>query len=574
MKTQFCRAGMMIFLALMAFGCGKKAQQPAEKPEVVQAETVAAKAPEMPDISGIVLEKPVFDKKKAAKPARLSQAALIGLEPEALEQAVIRSFSHVVSEDGADVKKMRQAAELGNDEACEKLALYYLAFPSTDPRYELGRQYLRKVENYKTSEALLTRALIEYDNKIDNAAKARPYFERAMAENDESTFQWLLEHEDIGLFEQAWEKLQQLYEAKSTAMDAEAMFKLAEIYNVYPSKRNPEKFESLLMQSAKQSYGPACYMYALLLMNQNKAQEGLDMLKHAVELNVDEANSMLSFLYLVAMLKDTSESASEYANSRISPELFTLLKAEVSSNTETGKESLGDLFKIAGYAKNSHGMEQGCKVLFALAGSGEWAQSIKDDAIECLKQYVDKNETRIACDNIDSMFPFESEEIYKSVFSSEQRKKISELMINCYENAMASGLEYVTKGQNILSSATKLGMFYGGDVDDNIVPDEVLANQYLVYAAVKNDDIVAQVSLASDYMSGDIFGKQSTQRACYWGMKASGQAVCKDLCKTTKLEDGVALILDENMNEDDAEMAMMVCTVCQIASELAANCSF
>ena len=578
MKNQLCRAGMMIVLALMASGCGKKASQPAEKPENVQTENVqteniAVKTPEMPDVSGVVLEKPVFDKKKAARPVRLSQAALIGLEPEALEKAVIRSFNHAISDDGEDVKKVRQAADLGNEEACEKLALYYLAFPSTDPRYELGRQYLLKVENYKSSEALLTRALFEYDNRIDNADKAKPYFVRAMAESDESVLQWLLDHEDIGLFEPAWEKLHQLYEAKSTAMDAEAMFRLAELYNVYPSKRDSEKFESLLMQSAKQSYGPACYMYALMLMNRNKAQEGLDMLKRAVDLNVDEANSMLSFLYLVAMLKDSSEGASEYAGSHISPELYQILKAEISSNKETGKESIGDLFKIAELAKNSHGMEQGCKVLFALAGSGDWAQRIKDDAIDCLKQYVDKNESRIACDSIDSMFPFDSEEIYESVFNLEQRKKISTLMINCYENMMGSGLDYVTKGQNVLSSATKIGLLYSGDVDDTIVPDETLANQYLTYSAVKNEDIVAQMSLASAYMNGEFFGKQSTQRGCYWAMKASEQTVCKDLCKTVKIEEGEALVLDENMNENDAEMAMMVCTVCQFARTMMTECS-
>ena len=559
---------IVLFILLLAYGCSPKKTADIEKvdSEGVSGEGAAVK-PVMLDVSGIELEAPQYDKDKAARPMPLSYMAMKGLQPEEFEAAVLRSFSGFFQPDNADVLKVREAADQGDESACEKIALFYLKYPPMDPRYDLGVEYLKKVNDPQTPEALWDRALIEYHGHLPNAAASRPYFEKVLALKDESSFRWLLNHDKVGLEEVAWNSLREIYEARATdGKDAEALYLLGELYNLYPKYRDIEKSVEWIKKAAELGYAPAIYVLGLMDLQRQDAQNALEKLKKSSDFGNEDASAMLSTLYLVALLKDSSDEALAFSNGAVFPALYEILRKDV-SNSETGETTMGGIARVLEYGRESHGKVDGCKVIFALAAGGDWAKDIKEEAIHCMEEFVEKSVSRADCDALDNMLPFGSDDSYRSAFDENQRKRISGLMVKCYERMFVLGNNYEGSGLHVFSTATKLGMLYSGDIDENIEGNPMLYAQYLVYSAIKNEDIVAQMALAQAYVSGDFFDIRSQERACYWSTKTTEQDICQKYCKTVRVGDEESLVLDEEMGVDDAEMAMMICSVCQVARE-------
>ncbi len=554
----------MIFL--FAGGCGKssvnrtepeKAQvkSVAEAP-VVTAEQVAETLKKLPPI-------PQYDKNRSVVPAPLMLSELKKLPSEQIESEVLKSFSIAVPKDSDDVLAIRKLADQNIPEAMEALGAYYIAFPFVDQRYWKGREYLSKVEHFNSPENAFIRARYEYFEDKNNISRAMVFFTQAAQSDIPEIQYYLLNHPELGLARQAWDRLNTIYTKSARSDNAHDIYELAKLYRDYPDFKDLERYAVWSEKARALFYPEALYDYAAQNIN-TTPQASIETLKSLAKDGYPLANSLLATLYLNARVSKLPDPSS----SKFSPALQNVLKEDISNLPDT-------LFatSILDYAHKSAGLPMTCMTMFAFSAAGPDPafKEIHDETVACLEAYALKSETREACGvAIDGMFNFEDKALYNKYFSSEHQKRIGQARLNCIQNVLASGVVYPQSEYPLLATSLLIANIYTGEIIDTIQADMTRYMQYLVLGAVLFDDFVSQLTLAEEYTAEGRL-KNDPKRVCYWSQKARQHPVCTQTCHKVKgsATGDVAVLLDSDISEDALEGIYMACTICQNADSLA-----
>ena len=562
-KYQF----VLILLAILLFasGCSKKAANQSESTKnqaIAASEETAVSAEQIAEMLKKLPPKPQYDKNLSVVPAPLILSELKKLPAEQIEAEVLKSFSIAVPKDSDDVLAIRKLADQKNQEAMEALGAYYIAFPFVDQRYWKGREYLSQVEHFTHPENAFIRARYEYFEDKNNIPRAMPFFTQA-AQSDLPEIQYyLLNHPELGLARQAWDRLNTIYTKSAQSDNAHDIYELAKLYRDFPEFKDPERYAIWSEKARSLFYPEALYDDAAGNIN-TTPQSSIETLKSLAKDGYPLANALLATLYLNARVSKLPDPSS----SKFSPALQNVLKDDIANMPDTLLTA-----SLLDYAHKSAGIPMTCFTMFTLSAAGEDPvfKDIHDETAACLEAYALKSETREACGTtIDNMFNFEDKAQYHKFFSPENQKRIGQARLSCLQNVLGNGVIYPQTAYPLMSTSLLIANIYHGDIIETIPSDLSRYIQYLILGATLFDDFISQIMLAGEYtVEGRLVN--DPKRVCYWSQKAHQHPICTQTChKVAGSPNGdVAVLLDADISEDELESIYMACSVCQSADNL------
>ena len=552
-------------ILLSAFGCSKNAANPSDSPkarDVAAAEEPAVSAEQIAETLKKLPPKPQFDKNLSVVPAPLMLSELKKLPAEQIEAEILKSFSIAVPKDSADVLAIRKLADQKIPEAMEALGAYYIAFPFVDQRYWKGREYLSQLDHFSQPQNAFIRARYEYFEDKNNIPRAMPFFTQAAQADLPEIQYYLLNHPELGLARQAWDRLNTIYTRSAQSDNAHDIYELAKLYRDYPEFKDPERYAVWSEKARALFYPEALYDYAAENIN-TTPQTSIETMKSLAKDGYPLANSLLATLYLNARVAKSPDPS----NSKFSLALQNALKEDIANLPDSLLTA-----SVVDYAHKSAGVPMTCMTMFALSAGGPDPafKAIHDEAAGCLEAYALKSETREACGvAIDSMFNFEDKALYHKYFSPENQKRIGQARLSCLQNVLGNGVVYPQTEYPLLATSLLIANIYQGDLIETIPADHTRYIQYIVLGAALFDDFISQVTLAGEYtFEGSLVN--DNKRVCYWSQKARQHPICTQTChKVTGSPNGdVAVLLDADISEDELESIYMACTVCQSADNL------
>ena len=530
-------------LLVLSFSCAKK---PPAEPEPSPAPEAQAEEDKVPEAAAEESAKPeeaqptlIEDKGvqvpelKGFNPIPMAQIA--SLSPEEAEKAVLKPFNEA-GELSAELSALRERAEIGDDRAKEQFAgEIFKTRTHTDPNYKDAIRYMTTIRDIQDADILSQRGLYEFSSAMGDTKKkeeAKQYLKKAAEMGHERTLDMLVKNMAFDMHDFAYGKLKNIYEARAKSGDAKALYDLARLME-FGSFEESKQIPALLKQSSDKNYAPAQLTLAITLMNEAETwDEGYALLHKAAEKGSDNAWLNLAHYYAAALFTDSAEEATGMLGTPLNDKNYQAIKDEIE---KSGKKEM----IIIDAAKKAGGYDEACGLLLGLSAGDAQSPvtlSAREAAIDCLDKFVDAFPSRDACDRAydQATYSNEPEADVETIFTAQQRAKIGQSILKCYQKALERGDDYPQEMPFLgYPTALQLAKLYEGDVRVGIAADPDRELAYLVYAASQPHPI-GEVILAQDYEAGKYVPK-SADRACFWYGRAAGSHLCTNVCNDPEM---------------------------------------
>ncbi len=433
-----------------------------------------------------------------------------------------------------ELKVLMKKAEMNDDEAREKLGVYFMSLPKSRESVKQGRAYLRAVKTHKDGQAAYLRGYDElwdpirmYSEDMSNAS--RKHIHEAAKLGDPKALAMTLDFPGYRLKDvDVITKLNEYYEAKlAEKRDPKLVYEWAKAIEPGPFERISEQFPALLQEAAKANVEDARLHYALILMADTSKTEdwktGFGYLKDAAMAGNAEASNEVARL-----IKEYQEYGEDYDNDR-KVYFSTLINLSGKSADELIKE-----FKMG-----AMGLDLVCE---------EFAGTDNDALVKCTEKYLAVGASRDACDLLENNHPW-AELKNNGKIDDGVLKKLGSQLLKCRKEALFRGEDYSQQtGLAGPSTAAAIASYYAGNEFYGAKADVDKKLAYLVYGAVNGDEEVldlsfagakpetiegawdAQWALAQAYANGEM--PADAERQCYWTEVAKASTFCTKVCKT------------------------------------------